>query len=54
MPKMTNAEMIETFKNRYPEIEVCDYRPACIPSDGQCITIWLKNGDAIIYYPNNS
>ncbi len=48
---MTNGEILKKFKAQYPQMEISDFRPACIPSDGQCITIWLKNGDAIIYFP---
>ena len=39
----------------FPFADVDDYRPICheLFTDGkQGVTIWLKNGDVIEYYPN--
>lgn len=52
---MTFEEVLNKFKDVFPFAEVDDYRPLCheLFTDGKSgITIWLKNGDIIEYYPN--
>lgn len=52
---MTFEEVLNKFKDVFPFAEVDDYRPLCheLFTDGKPgITIWLKNGDIIEYYPN--
>lgn len=52
---MTFEEILYKFKDVFPFAEVDDYRPLCheLFTDGkQGVTIWLKNGDIIEYYPN--
>ena len=52
--KMTNKEILDKFINTYPSIQINDYRPIChqlFTEERQGITIWLKNGDIIEYYP---
>lgn len=51
---LINEELFSLFKENYPNIEVEDYRPLCpqlFTTNLQGITIWLKNGDIIQYYP---
>lgn len=50
---MTYQEILSEFKNTFKNIEINDYRPA-VPmfTEGlPGITIWLKNGDILVYYP---
>jgi len=50
---MTNKEIFEMFKERYPEIKVDDYRQFCpdFVNGKQTITIWTDKGDIILYFP---
>jgi len=51
---MTYQDLIEKFKDIFPFAKVNDYRPVCheLFEDGKVgITIWLENGDMIVYYP---
>ena len=53
--KLVNKEIMDMFKENYPNIEVEDYRPLCpqlFTANLQGVTIWLKNGDIIQYYPH--
>ena len=52
---MTNKEILNRFKDAFPFAKIDDYRPICheLFTDGkQGITVWLKNGDVVEYYPN--
>lgn len=53
---MTNKEIFNEFVKKYPDIKVSDYRPLC--SDAvkvrEGITIWLTNGDILLYFPDDS
>lgn len=52
---MTFEEILNKFKDAFPFADVDDYRPICheLFTDGkEGITLWLKNGDIIEYYPN--
>lgn len=54
---MTNGEMLDIFYQKYPELKVEDYRPLCPEihtKDLIGITVWLKNGDTIQYYPKEA
>lgn len=54
---MTNAEVLNLFKEKYPKSEVTDYRPLCpemFTKELKGITIWLGNGDVIQYYPKEA
>lgn len=50
---MTYDELLDKFADTFPLAEIDDYRPACsIYQEGKVgITIWLKNGDMVVYYP---
>ena len=51
---MTFENILDRFKETLPFAEVDDYRPICheLFTEGKPgITIWLKNGDIIEYYP---
>lgn len=51
---MTLDEVLNKFENAFPFAVVNDYRPICheLFTDGkEGLTIWLKNGDVIEYYP---
>lgn len=51
---MTFKEMLNKFSDVFPSAKIEDYRPACpeIFQVGEVgITIWLKNGDMVVYYP---
>ena len=51
---MTIDEVLERFKEAFPFAVVNDYRPICheLFTEGkEGLTIWLKNGDVIEYYP---
>ena len=52
--EITYGDMISVFRERYPDINYEDYRPtASIHVEGKAgITIWLKNGDIMQYFPN--
>ena len=51
---MTNRDIMSIFKGRYPELKVDDYRPLWdeFVKDKEGITIWLENGDTLMYFPN--
>lgn len=51
---MTIDEVLDRFKSICPHEKVDDYRTICheLFTDGkEGLTIWLKNGDVIEYYP---
>jgi hypothetical protein len=51
---MTHEEILNRFEDKFPLAKIDDYRPIChelFTDDKQGITIWLKNGDIIEYYP---
>ena len=51
---MTFQEILNKFEDVFPFSDVDDYRPICheLFTDGkEGITVWLKNGDIIEYYP---
>lgn len=50
---MTNEQIMNIFKENYPEMEIDDYRPLVLDfaHDKKGITIWTKNGDLIFYFP---
>ena len=51
---MTYDDLLNKFHDVFPLAEVDDYRPICheLFTDGKVgITVWLKNGDVIEYYP---
>lgn len=53
---MTHEEILNRFKDEFPFAKIDDYRPIChelFTDDKQGITIWLKNGDTIEYYPKD-
>ena len=51
---MTYDELLDKFSDTFPFAKINDYRPVC-PELFQVgkvgITIWLENGDMIVYYP---
>lgn len=52
---MTFEEILNKFEDVFPFADVDDYRPICheLFTDGKVgVTVWLKNGDVIEYYPN--
>lgn len=52
---MTFNEILQEFEFAFPFVDIEDYRPICheLFTDGkEGITVWLKNGDIIEYYPN--
>lgn len=51
---MTNEKLIRLFKQRFPDIDVDDFRPWSIELvKGRFgITVYLKNGDILQYFPN--
>lgn len=52
---MTIDEVLNKFGETFPFVTVEDYRPICheLFTEGkEGLTIWLKNGDVIEYYPN--
>jgi len=54
---LTNWEILEIFKKKFPKAIWEDYRPLCpemYTDDLVGITIWLKNGDVIQYYPKEA
>lgn len=52
---MTFKECLDKFHESFPLAEVDDYRPVChelFEKDKKWgMTIWLKNGDMVVYYP---
>jgi len=54
---MTYDDLIGKFEDAFPFAEIDDYRPVCheLFEQGKVgITIWLKNGDMVVYYPAQS
>ena len=54
---MTHEEILNKFEDEFPLAKIDDYRPIChalFTDDKQGITIWLKNGDIIEYYPKGN
>ena len=52
---MTFQNLLDSFQDVFPFAKVSDYRPVCheLFEDGKVgITIWLENGDMIVYYPS--
>lgn len=51
---MTNGDILRIFNEKYPDVSVNDYRPLSdmfIPQSQPGIVIWAKNGDVIVYFP---
>ena len=50
---MTNGEIYNKFRLNYPDLDVDDYRPISdfLTDNRQGITVFLKNGDILVYYP---
>ena len=51
---MTNGDVLQIFKEKYPDVSVDDYRPLSdmfIPQSQPGIVIWAKEGDVIVYFP---
>lgn len=51
---MTFDDLLNKFSSTFPFAEIDDYRPVChelFEKDKVGITIWLKNGDMVVYYP---
>ena len=51
---MTFDEVLDKFNDSFPLAEIDDYRPIChelFEAGKEGITIWLKNGDMVVYYP---
>ena len=53
---MTNGDILQRLYDGYPEIadKVKDYRPLCVDFvRGRIgITVWLENGDMLLYFPH--
>ena len=50
---MTYRDLLDIFKQRYPGIDVHDYRPAVkmhIPTHLPGIVIWTEKGDVIVFF----
>ena len=51
---MTFKECLNKFHSTFPFAAVDDYRPIChelFEEGKEGMTIWLKNGDMVVYYP---
>jgi hypothetical protein len=51
---MTYNDLIDKFDDTFPFAKINDYRPICheLFEQGKVgITIWLENGDMVVYYP---
>lgn len=51
---MTIDEILNKFDRVFPFAMIDDYRPICpelFTKGKEGLTIWLKNGDVIEYYP---
>ena len=48
---MTNQDIYNIFRKRYPDMKVSDYRPLSnlFRPKGQGITIWTDNNDVILF-----
>ena len=54
---MTFNEVLGKFADTFPSAEIEDYRPIChelFEEGKEGITIWLTNGDMLVYYPNQN
>ena len=54
---MTFREVLDKFADTFPSAKVEDYRPIChklFEGGKEGITIWLTNGDMLVYYPNQN
>jgi len=54
---MTYNDLLDKFEDAFPFAEIDDYRPVChelFENDKVGITIWLKNGDMVVYYPKQA
>lgn len=54
---MTFNEVLYKFEDTFPFAEIEDYRPIChelFEKGKEGITIYLTNGDMIVYYPNQT
>jgi len=54
---MTFDEALDKFTDAFPFAEIDDYRPVChelFEEGKEGITIWLTNGDMLVYYPNQN
>ncbi len=53
---MTNKEIYDVFRQRYPEVGVSDYRPAdsAFVANLRGITIWTHRGDTILFFPKHT
>lgn len=51
---MTNKEIYDIFRKKYPEIGVSDYRPFDPKQVNgmQAVTIWTDKGDVILFLQN--
>lgn len=58
---MTYKDIQKEFSNKFPNVEIEDYRPACgLYIDGvddctqipNAIVVWLKDGSKVIYITN--
>ena len=50
---MTNRDLLDIFKSKYPEVPVDDYRPVdeiFLPTDLPGIIVWTKDGDVIAFF----
>lgn len=50
---MTNRELLDLFRTKYPGISIDDCRPAekmFIPTDLPGIVVWTKEGDVIVFF----
>lgn len=50
-------DLLNKFSDTFPFAEIDDYRPVCheLFENGKIgITIWLKNGDMVVYYPKQA
>ena len=50
---MSNQDLFNEFVKNYPDMKVNDYRPLWMDAvkGKPGITIWLDNGDVILYFP---
>lgn len=52
---MTFDDVLNKFADTFPHAEIDDYRPIChelFEKGKEGLTIWLMNGDMLVYYPN--
>ena len=54
---MTYDDLLNKFSDAFPFAKIDDYRPVCheLFENGKVgITIWLTNGDMVVYYPKQA